>query len=82
MNYFYLLVLFAILFYVIERDKNVAEYTVLIFKAAKLNIQRFFLMIHYHPKNPIQDLIIRRRSWVIAKKLQEEIKNENQKDSL
>jgi len=66
----------------IERDKNVAEYIVLSFKIFKINIQRFFWMIHYHPKNPIQDLIIRRRSWILAKKIQEELKNENQKDSL
>jgi hypothetical protein len=67
------LILFAILAYLILTDKNVADYLTLVFKIAKLNIDRTLWMIRLHPKNPITNLMMRWKYDRIARELQEEM---------
>ena len=66
-------ILFAILAYLILTDKNVADYLTLVFKIAKLNIDRTLWMIRLHPKNPITNLMMRWKYDRIARELQEEM---------
>jgi hypothetical protein len=67
------LILFAILAYLIITDKNVADYLTLVFKISRLNIERMFWMIRFHPKNPITNLMMRWKYDKIARELQEEM---------
>jgi hypothetical protein len=67
------LILFAILAYLILTDKNVADYLTLVFKMTRLNIERMFWMIRFHPKNPITNLMMRWKYERIARELQEEM---------
>jgi hypothetical protein len=67
------LILFAILAYLILTDKNVADYLTLVFRISKLNIERMFWMIRFHPKNPITNLMMRWKYDRIARELQEEM---------
>jgi hypothetical protein len=67
------LILFAILAYLILTDKNVADYLTLVFKITRLNIERMFWMIRFHPKNPITNLMMRWKYERIARELQEEM---------
>jgi hypothetical protein len=67
------LILFAILAYLILTDKNVADYLTLVFKITRLNIERMFWMIRFHPKNPITNLMMRWKYDRIARELQEEM---------
>lgn len=74
-NYYLLFISFFVIGSVIVIDPNVAEYLTLVFKMAMLNIERFWWMIKFHPRNPIQKYLIARRSWNIAKKMMEEIES-------
>jgi hypothetical protein len=66
------LIIFAILSYLIISDKNVADYITLIFKMTRLNFERAYWIIKFHPKNPITNLIKRWECDRIAKELQKE----------
>jgi hypothetical protein len=66
-------ILFAILAYLILIDKNVADYLTLVFKMMRLNIERMFWMIRFHPKNPITNLMMRWKYDQIAKELEKEL---------
>ena len=66
-------ILFAILAYLILTDKNVADYLTLVFKMTRLNVERMFWMIRFHPKNPITNLMMRWKYERIARELQEEM---------
>jgi hypothetical protein len=67
------LILFAILAYLILTDKNVADYLTLVFKMTRLNVERMFWMIRFHPKNPITNLMMRWKYDQIAKELEKEL---------
>lgn len=67
-----LLIIFGVIGYMIVVDKNVADYLTLVFKMTKLNIERTFWMIRFHPKNPITNLIKRWEYDKLAKELQKE----------
>jgi hypothetical protein len=67
------LILFAILAYLILTDKNVADYLTLVFKMMRLNVERMFWMIRFHPKNPITNLMMRWKYDQIAKELEKEL---------
>jgi hypothetical protein len=54
-------------------DENIAIYMTLMTKLIKVNIQRFFWAIHFHPKNPIQNFIIRRRSYKLAQEMMKKL---------
>ena len=68
-----LLLVFGIVLYVMIIDQNVADYLTLVFKMTRLNIERMFWMIRFHPKNPITNLIMRWKYERIARELQEEM---------
>jgi hypothetical protein len=71
LNYSILLV-FGVIAYIMIIDPNVNEYLILVFKVIKVNIERVYWMIRLHPKNPITNLIMRRKYARIAKELQKE----------
>jgi hypothetical protein len=66
------LILFAILAYLILTDKNIADYLTLVFKMTRLNIERMFWMIKFHPRNPITNLMIRWKYDRLARELEKE----------
>jgi hypothetical protein len=68
-----LLLIFAVVAYMIVVDKNVAEYLTLVFKLIKLNCERYWWMIRFHPQNPITNLIRRAEYAKIAKELQKSL---------
>jgi hypothetical protein len=70
-------ILFAILAYLILTDKNVADYLTLVFKMTRLNVERMFWMIRFHPKNPITNLMMRWKYDKIAKELEKEFSQAN-----
>jgi hypothetical protein len=70
-------ILFAILAYLILTDRNVADYLTLVFKMTRLNIERMFWMIRFHPKNPITNLMMRWKYDKIAKELEKEFSQAN-----
>ena len=56
MTYYLYFIPFAIIFYIMLVDKNVAEYILLIFKIIRVNFERSLWMIRFHPfwiRNPI-----------------------------
>lgn len=54
-----LFIIFAILAYMIVVDKNVGDYLILLLKIIKVNIERFYWMVRFHPQNPITNLIMK-----------------------
>jgi hypothetical protein len=68
-------IIFAILAYLMLTDKNVADYLTLVFKMTRLNIERMFWMMRFHPKNPITNLMMRWKYDKMAKELMKEIKS-------
>jgi hypothetical protein len=72
-----LLIIFGVVAYIIIIDPNVSEYVTLVFKMIRVNIERVYWMIRFHPKNPITNLIMRLKYDKIAKELHKElIKND------
>ena len=66
------ILIFGILAYIILIDENVATYLTLIFKILKVNTERMFWMIRFHPKNPITNLMMKWKYDEIARQLQKE----------
>jgi hypothetical protein len=66
-------IIVAIIAYLMIVDKNVSDYLTLVFKIAKINIERMFWMIRLHPKNPITNLLVRLKYDRIARELQKEM---------
>lgn len=73
MYYYILLAIFAIIAYMMIVDKNVAAYIDLLFKIFKINIERFFWMVKYHPNNFITTFIQNRKYQKIAEELEKEL---------
>lgn len=71
-----LLTVFAIIAYIIVVDQNVAIFIDLVFKIIKVNVERFYWVIRFHPKNPITNLIMRIKYAKIAKDLERELNND------
>lgn len=76
--YYILLTVFAVLVYMIYVDKNVADYIVILTKLLKINIERFFWIVKYHPNNFITTWIQNQKYDKIAKELEKEF---NQKEN-
>lgn len=73
-----IVIIFGIIAYMIIVDKNVGDYLTLIFKIFRINTQRFFWMIKYHPKNFMTTWIKNQKYDKIAKELEKEfLKNRN-----
>jgi hypothetical protein len=68
-----LLVIFAVVAYMIIVDKNVGDYLILLIKMIRINIERFYWMIRFHPRNPITNLIMKWKYEQIAKDLEKEL---------
>jgi hypothetical protein len=68
-------IIFVIIVYLIFTDKNVADYLTLVFKMTRLNIERVFWMMRFHPQNPITNLMMRWKYDKIAKELEKEFNN-------
>lgn len=73
MEYYYILFfLFCIVAYAIVVDKNVAIFIDLLFKIFKLELEKIWWKIKFHPQNPITNLIKRWEYEKIAKELIQE----------
>lgn len=48
-QYIFFLVIFSVLAYLIATDESVASFFILYTKLVKINIERFFWMIRFHP---------------------------------
>lgn len=70
--YYMLFTIFAVILYMMCVDKNVSDYIILLSKILRLNIERFFWMVKYHPKNFITTWIQNRKYNKIAKELEQE----------
>lgn len=73
--YYSSLVIFAIIAYVLIVDKNVSDAIVLVFKMVPIQVQRFFWMIRFHPRNPITNFLMGRKYEKLALELQKELTN-------
>ena len=80
--YYTLFIIFTIIAAMIVLDNNVGVYITLIFKILKVNTERFFWMIKYHPNNFITTWIQNRKYDRIARELEQEFqsKMESQND--
>lgn len=72
-----LLIVFGVVGYIIIVDKNVGDYLTLVFKMIMINIERVYWMIRLHPKNPITNLLMRRKYNQIAKDLEREFQSKD-----
>jgi hypothetical protein len=69
------LIVFSILAYIIFADKNVEDYLILLLKIARLNVERFFWIVKYHPKNFITNYLKYREFQELSKKMELEFLN-------
>lgn len=67
-----LLIIFGVIGYMIIIDPNVSQYLTLVFKIIRLNTERLYWMLRFHPRNPITNLIKRWEYDKIARELQKE----------
>lgn len=67
-----LLIIFGVIIYMMSVDKNISDYLNLIFKIIKLNTERMFWMIKFHPRNPITNLVQNYKMKRLAEQLQKE----------
>ncbi len=57
-------------------DENIATYLTLVFKIMKVNTERFFWMVKYHPNNFITTWIQNRKYDQIARELEKEFQTQ------
>lgn len=73
MYYYYtLLTLFSIIAYMMIVDENVGRYIVILTQLVRINILRLYLLIKFHPKNPITNYIMDRKMDKMMKKMRDE----------
>lgn len=70
--YYTLFIIFTIIASMIVLDNNVGVYITLIFKIIKVNMERLFWMIKFHPNNFITTWIRNREYDKIARELEKE----------
>jgi hypothetical protein len=75
MTYYAWIALFAIIFYIIISDRNVADAFVYIFDIVKNRIIREIWWLKNNPSNPVVKYFMWRRSIKLAKELEKEFKN-------
>jgi hypothetical protein len=68
----YVLIFISFLAYLCYVDQNVSDYITLQIKLLGVNIERFWWMIRFHPKNPVTNFIMKLKYEKIAKELREE----------
>jgi hypothetical protein len=74
--YYSLFLIFTILAVMIVIDANVGTYIILLLKILKVNTERFFWMIRFHPKvttNPIVQWWMMRKYMKEVEKIKKEI---------
>ena len=70
-NYIFF-VIFVVLATMITLDNNIATYFTLIFKFLRINLERVFWLIRFHPNNFVTTWIMNRKYDRIAKELEKE----------
>jgi hypothetical protein len=70
--YYTLFIIFVIISTMMILDNNVGVYITLIFKLLKINTQRLFWMIRFHPNNFITTFLNNRKYDRIARELEKE----------
>ena len=78
--YYALFTLFAVIIYMMAVDPNVGTYIVLLSKTAKVNVERMFWMIRFHPvilSSPIGRWWMMRKYMRTVRELSQEL---SQKD--
>jgi hypothetical protein len=68
----YALIFIAFVFYLCYADNNVLDYVLLQLKLFSVNVERFWWMVRFHPKNPLTNLIMKMKYDKIAKELRAE----------
>jgi len=71
-----LLVIVGVVGYMMIIDENIATYLTLILKIMKVNTERFFWMVKYHPNNFITTWIQNRKYDRIARELEKEFQSQ------
>jgi len=82
--YYSLFTSFAIIVTMMIIDQNVGEYIVLLFKLARLQVERLYWMVRFHPvllSSPIGRWWMMRKYMRTAEKLAQEL-SQKQKDVL
>ena len=75
-SYYFLFIPFAIIFYAMWVDENIAIYVGLTFKLIKVKLDAFWWILFYHPfwiTNPISKRLSTRKYERIAEKLLKKI---------
>lgn len=67
-----LLIIFSVLAYMIIVDENVAKFIMIWIGIIRVNIERLFWIVKYHPNNFVTTWIQNRRYDKIAEELQKE----------
>ena len=67
-----LLIIVGVVGYMMIIDENIVTYLTLVFKIMKVNTERFFWMVRYHPNNFITTWIQNRKYDRIARELEKE----------
>lgn len=70
--YYFWICIFTIIAVMIVLDPNVGEFITLVSKVVKVNVERTWWMIRFHPQNPVTNLIKRWEYAKIAKELEKE----------
>jgi hypothetical protein len=71
-----LLIIVGVVGYMMIIDENIATYLTLVFKIMKVNTERFFWMVKYHPNNFITTWIQNRKYDRIARELEKEFQSQ------
>jgi hypothetical protein len=71
-----LLIIVGVVGYMMIIDENIATYLTLVFKIMKVNTERFFWMVKYHPNNFITTWIQNRKYDQIARELEKEFQTQ------
>ena len=76
--YYTLFIVFSIIATMIVLDNNVGVYFTLIFKLLRVNTERLYWMLKYHPNNFITTWIQNRKYDKIARELEREFNSKNE----
>lgn len=70
--YYSLFFVFTVVAVMVVLDANVGDYIILLTKILKVNTERFIWKIRFHPRNPISNYLLWRRSLKMAEEMQKE----------
>lgn len=72
------LIIFGVIAYMMILDENIGIYLTLVFKMWRINIERLFWMMKYHPNNFVTTYFQNRKYDRIARELEKEFNNAKQ----